>query len=102
MFIAKFQQVTSDKFTADKNENKPFIGEVIAGKATGTIYNGSMFIREGLETNKVYLCDNHIDEQYPENVQTRIISVVSLLEIKALADQLGAPRLTVQESSTPA
>ena len=102
MFIAKFQQATSDKFLADKNNNKPFIGEVIAGKATGTVYNGSMFVREGLETNKVYLCDNHIDEEYPENVQTRIISVVSLLEIKALADQLGAPSLTVKESSTPA
>ena len=98
MFLAKFQQVTSDKFKADKNSNKPFIGEVLAGKATGTIYNGTMFIREGLLTNKLYLCDNHIDEDYPENVQTRIISEVSLLEVKALRDQLGAP---VLEVSTP-
>jgi hypothetical protein len=98
MFLAKFQQVTSDKFTADKNNNMPFIGEVIAGKATGTIYNGTMFAREGLETNKLYLCDNHIDEEYPDNVQTRIISAVSLLEVKELRDQLGVAKLEV---STP-
>ena len=95
MFLAKFQQVTSDKFTADKNSNMPYIGEVIAGKATGTIYNGTMFVREGLETNKLYLCDNHIDEEYPDNVQTRIISAVSLLEIKALRDQLGSAKLEI-------
>lgn len=101
MFLAKFQQVTSDKFTADKNSNKPFIGEVLAGTATGTIYNGTMFIREGLETNKVYLCDNHVDEAYPDNVQTTIISVVSLLEIKELRDQLGSAKLNVASSSSP-
>ena len=101
MFLAKFQQVTSDKFSADKNNNKPFIGEVLAGSATGTIYNGTMFIREGLETNKVYLCDNHIDEEYPKNVQTTIISVVSLLEIKDLRDQLGSAKLNVATSSSP-
>jgi len=101
MFLAKFQQVTSDKFSADKNKNKPFIGEVLAGSATGTIYNGSMFIREGLETNKVYLCDNHVDEAYPDNVQTTIISVVSLLEIKGMRDQLGSAKLNVATSSSP-
>jgi len=101
MFLAKFQQVTSDKFSADKNNNMPFIGEVLAGSATGTIYNGTMFIREGLETNKVYLCDNHVDEAYPDNVQTTIISVVSLLEIKDLRDQLGSAKLNVATSSSP-
>jgi len=101
MFLAKFQQVTSDKFTADKNNNMPFIGEVIAGKATGTIYNGTMFQREGLEPNKLYLCDNHIDEEYPDNVQTRIISAVSLLEVKELRDQLGSPKLSVASTSSP-
>ena len=94
MFLAKFQQVTSEKFTADKNNNMPYIGEVIAGKATGTIYNGTMFVREGLETNKLYLCDNHFDEEFG-NVQTRIISAVSLLEIKALRDQLGSAKLEI-------
>ncbi len=95
MFLAKFQQVSSDKFSADKNNNMPYIGEVIAGKATGTIFNGTMFVREGLETNKLYLCDNHIDDEYPDNVQTTIISAVSLLEVKELRDQLGAPSLDI-------
>ena len=49
MFIAKFQQVNSIKFDADKNNNMPFIGEVLAGTATGTIINGTMFQREGLK-----------------------------------------------------
>tara|TARA_R110000822_G_scaffold51650_3_gene134231 strand:+ start:1054 stop:1359 length:306 start_codon:yes stop_codon:yes gene_type:complete len=100
MFLAKFQQVNSDKFESDKNGNMPFIGEVIAGKATGTIYNGTMFAREGLEPNKVYMCDNHIDEAYPKNVQTRIISVVSLLELAELSTQLGKANLNV-DASTP-
>ena len=95
MFLAKFQQVTSDKFTADKNNNMPFIGEVIAGKATGTIYNGTMFQREGLHTNRVYLCDNHIAPEYPDNVQTRIIAEVSLLELQPLRTQLGEAVLEV-------
>ena len=98
MFLAKFQQVNSDKFSADKNGNMPFIGEVLAGKATGTIYNGTMFHRENLLENRVYLCDNHIDSEYPDNVQTRIISEVSLLELQPLRTQLGEAKLEV---STP-
>lgn len=95
MFLAKFQQVNSDKFSADKNGNMPFIGEVLAGKATGTIYNGTMFQRENLLENRVYLCDNHIDPEYPDNVQTRIISEVSLLELQPLRTQLGEAKLEV-------
>ena len=95
MFLAKFQQVNSDKFSADKNNNMPFIGEILAGKATGSIYNGTMFQRENLQTNKVYLCDNHVDSEYPDNVQTRIISEVSLLELQPLMTQLGAGSLEV-------
>ena len=98
MVLAKFQQVNSDKFSADKNGNMPFIGEVLAGKATGTIYNGTMFKRENLLENRVYLCDNHIDPEYPENVQTRIISEVFLLELQPLRTQLGEAKLEV---STP-
>ena len=98
MFIAKFQQVTSDKFKADKHQVMPFIGEVIAGRATGTIFNGTMFHREGLQINKVYLCDNYVDKDYPDNVQTRIISEVSLLELQPLRTQLGE---AVLEISSP-
>tara|TARA_R110002050_G_scaffold246463_1_gene384266 strand:+ start:223 stop:522 length:300 start_codon:yes stop_codon:yes gene_type:complete len=95
MFLAKFQQVTSDKFQSDKNNNMPFIGEVIAGKASGTIFNGTMFQREGLLINRVYLCDNYVDNDYPDNVQTRVISEVSLLELQPLRTQLGEATLEI-------
>jgi hypothetical protein len=96
MFLAKFQQVNSDKFSADKNNNLPFIGEILAGKATGSIYNGTMFQREGLLTNKVYLCDNFVEDyDGKEQVNTRIISEVSLLEIQPLMTQLGEGVLEV-------
>jgi len=96
MFLAKFQQVNSDKFKADKNGNMPFIGEVLAGTATGTIYNGTMFQRENLHENRVYMCQNVIDDEYPDNVQTRIISEVSLLELQPLRTQLGEAVLNVE------
>ena len=98
MFLAKFQQVSSDKSDSDKNGNLPFIGEVIAGKATGTIYNGTMFQREQLETNVVYACDNYTDDDYPDNVQTRIITRVKSDELFPMMNQLGKG---VLEISTP-
>ena len=52
MFLAKFQQVTSDKFNSDKNNNKPYIGVVLAGTANGSIINGTIFVREGLKINE--------------------------------------------------
>ena len=99
MFLAKFQQVTSDKFNSDKNGAMPFIGEVIAGKSKGTIYNGTMFSREQLKINRVYLCDNHVDKAYPDNVQTRVIAEVSLLELQPLRTQLGEAVLEIESSS---
>jgi hypothetical protein len=100
MFVAKFQQVDSTKFSTDKNGNKPFIGEIIAGKATGSIMNGTMFLREGLEPNKAYLCQN-IHEEYEgkDQVRTTVISAVSLLELKPLMDQLGQGVLSVNDQS---
>lgn len=95
MFLAKFKQVDSDVFTSDKNGNMPYMGEVLAGKAQGTIYNGTMFIRDGLEVNKLYLCDNFIDEKVPDLMQTRIISLVSLIEVKELRDQLGKAEIVI-------
>lgn len=100
MFIAKFQQVNSTKFNTDKNGNFPFIGEILSGKATGSIINGTMFQREGLEPNKAYLCQNTIEEyEGKEQVRTSIISAVSLLELKPLMDQLGQGILAVDDQS---
>lgn len=95
MFIAKFSPTSGAPFTADKNGVYPVIGTVIAGTATGTIINGTMFQREGLKTGKLYACENHIDPKYPDNVQTTVLSEVSLLELMELRAQLGAPKLLV-------
>ena len=94
MFIAKFNQTTGAPFVADKNTNMPFIGTIVAGQSNGSIINGTMFKREGLIPNKLYLCDNSVDPEYPDNVQTDVISEVSLLEFKELRAQLGAPKNT--------
>jgi len=96
MFIAKFQEVTSTKFKQDKNKNFPFIGEVLAGTATGSIINGTMFKRDGLIPNKAYLCQN-ITEEFEGNpqVRTSVISEVSLLELQPLMTQLGSAKLSV-------
>ena len=71
MFVAKFTQTSSAPFTADKN--------------------GNLFQREGLETNQLYLCDNSVDPEYPDNVQTTVIGKVSVMEFISLRTQLGAP-----------
>lgn len=100
MFVAKFQQVNSTKFSTDKNNNYPYIGEVLAGRATGTIINGTMFQREGLEPNKAYLCQNSIEEyEGKEQIKTSVISAVSLLELKGLMEQLGKAKLEVSDNS---
>lgn len=100
MFVAKFQQVNSTKFSTDKNNNYPYIGEVLAGRAIGTIINGTMFQREGLEPNKAYLCQNSIEEyEGKEQIKTSVISAVSLLELKGLMEQLGKAKLEVSANS---
>ena len=90
MFVAKFQQVQSDKFKSDKNGQKPFIGEVLAGTSHGSIINGTMFQRDGLLPNKLYACENYKEEGF-DGVQTRIISEVSVIEFMSLRTALGAP-----------
>jgi hypothetical protein len=78
----------------------PFIGEVLAGKANGTIINGTMFNRNGLVPNKLYACDNHVDPAYPDNVQVVVISEVSLVEYPQLKAVLGAPVAPSKATST--
>ena len=91
MFVAKFQQVTSDKFKSDKNGQKPFIGEIMAGSSDGSIINGTMFQRDGLKPNTLYACENFIDAEHPDSVQTRIVSEVSIVEYMSLKPVLGEP-----------
>lgn len=98
MFVAKFTQTSGDKFTADKNGQMPFIGEVLAGSARGTLINGTMFQRDGLVPNKMYFCDN-VEEEYngTKQVRTIILSEVSPLDYVGLRVQLGAPKLQIGE-----
>ena len=97
MFVAKFTPTTQAPFVADKNGNFPFIGTVVAGTASAAIMNGTMFKREALEPNTLYLCDNHVDPEYPDNAQTTIIAKVSITEFMELRTSLGAGKLIRNE-----
>lgn len=101
MFVAKFTPTSDAPFTADKNGNFPYIGTVVAGKAKGSIINGTLFKRGGLETNKLYLCDNSVNPEYPDNVQTDVIASVTISEFMQLRTELGAPS-TVATVEAPA
>jgi hypothetical protein len=92
MFVVKFNQTSNAPFTADKNGNMPFIGTVLAGSAKSTLINGTMFVRDGLVPNKIYLCDN-VEETYEGKIQNRVqvISEVNLTEYPALRTMLGSP-----------
>lgn len=92
MFIAKFTQTSNAPFTADKNGNFPFIGEVLSGQHSGSIINGTMFNRAGLEPNTLYACENSTDPEYPDNVQTNVVSKLSIKEYLELRTMLGAPK----------
>lgn len=91
MFVAKFNATSGAPFTSDKNGNFPFIGTVVAGKAKGSIINGTIFQREALKPNQLYLCDNSVDPEYPDNQQTNVIGEVTVMEFIQLGTQLGAP-----------
>ena len=101
MFIAKFQEVVSNKFNPDKNGNHSFIGEVLAGTSNGTIINGTMFKREGLQPNVAYACINET-EDYEGTTQiiTKVISKVDLMELDPLMKQLGKANLVLQSSNS--
>ena len=92
MFIAKFTKTSSAPFKQDKNGNFPLIGTVVAGAHSGSIINGTIATRENIEENTLYLCDNSVDPEYPENVNTTVVSKVSVLELMSMRTQLGAPR----------
>ncbi len=101
MFVAKFSQTQGEPFTSDKNGNMPFIGDILSGTATGSIINGTMFTRNGLEPNKLYACENYVDENYPDNQQVKVIAEVSILEYMKLRTVLGqGKRVDVTEVVT--
>jgi hypothetical protein len=98
MFVAKFSQTSAGgKFKDDKNDIFPFIGTIVAGTAKGSVVNGTIFLREKYEIHTLYLCENTVDPEYPDNVQTNIISKVSILEFMELRTTLGAGKLVREE-----
>ena len=102
MFVAKFTPTAQAPFVSDKNGNFPFIGTVVAGTAQSAIINGTMFKREALEANTLYICDNHIDPEYPDSVQTTVIAKVTISEFMELHTSLGAGKLTREDVNAPA
>lgn len=93
MFAAIFGQVspTSEVFETDKNGEMPFVGRVVAGKALGTLINGTIFKREKYKIGVVYLCKNTKSEyDGEERIDTEIISEVSNpMDILTLEERLG-------------
>jgi len=107
MFVAKFNIAQSDPFTADKNGNFPFVGQVLAGAAQSSIVNGTMGTREGIVPNKMYLCENtQVEYANPSTGEvskiwnTTILSEVSVLEYAQLRTQLGAGRRVAESVET--
>ena len=101
MFIAKFSIAQGDKFTADKNGNMPLVGQVLAGSAHSAIINGTIAAREGVNTNRMYLCENEqvTLEGGAKVWNTTVLSEVSVLEYAQLRTQLGAGKRISQEST---
>lgn len=108
MFIATFvqPQPQSGKFTADKNGNLPYIGQVQAGKYRSSIVNGTMFQRDNRKVGTMYLCKNVpasidgeplTDSNGNQLWNTEIISEVTVLDLINSASALGpAFRITEQ------
>lgn len=93
MFIAKFTQTTNDDyFNSNRHGVLPFIGEVFAGTSLGSIIDGTMFQRDGLNPHAMYACENYVDIDYPDNQKVRVLSEVSSLEYISLKPVLGEPK----------
>ena len=89
-FVARFEQVSnSASFTADKNGRLPYIGTILAGVAKGSLINGTMFQRDNLKEGQMYLAENFVEEEYPDQQQVRIIAPISAVEFLALSKDLG-------------
>ena len=92
MFIARFNQVSpeSKSFKENKKGLLPFIGTVVAGTATATIIDGSIFKSEGLTTGQLYLCDNGVREYEGAELPTvMVIGALTTMESITVLKELG-------------
>ena len=99
-FIAKFSQATGENFNADSNGNKPYIGKVLAGEATGSIINGTIFKADGMATDLMYACKNEIvvskkdGKTYTNTVMLQVIEFELFLKLEA---SMPAGKLTIPQ-----
>lgn len=101
MFVATFEQVSpSSKFKADKSGQMPFIGKVIAGRATGTLINAAIF--KGTP-GRPYLCQN-VETVYEGKKQNNVEVLMELTASEALAQikELGAGKVVLGEAEAAA
>lgn len=61
LFLGKFDQLDSTWSPMDSNGNYPLRVCVISGEAKAIIMNGTIFRKNDLKTQKVYLCMNYVD-----------------------------------------
>lgn len=100
MFVATFEQVgVNSKFKADKSGQMPYIGKVIAGKATGTLINAAIF--KGTP-GRPYLCKN-VETTYEGKKQNNVEILMELTAAEALAQikELGAGQVVLGEAAAP-
>lgn len=106
MFLAKFSQVTSDKFTADDKGEMPFIGELKGGIAKATLINGTFFKVRKYKPNKMYACQNiKVNVELKDGTRKDVWNVdildeVPVMDLKDMLEQVGKPQLlldTVEE-----
>lgn len=92
MFVAKFVQAQGAPFIADsKTMQYPFVGEVLAGEFHNSIINHSWFMKQGLEPQELYACENVYNEEY-DNYDLKIVKKLSLLEYIAIKGSLPASK----------
>lgn len=98
MFVASFQQVSSDKFKEDRKGEKPFIGKLICGKTKSSLINGTVFKTQNYIPNKLYACQTVEvtleDGRKVHNVE--VLDTVSVIDLPELIAKLGAPKLLTE------
>lgn len=93
MFIATFNEARGTKMKTDKHQRLPFIGTVVAGTATGSIVNGTVFLNEGRKPGAYYHCVNEPSTENPNWINTRIIGEVDFKGVLDALAVLGPGRL---------
>lgn len=103
-FAASFSPVsaTSEAFSPDKNGNMPFIGTLIAGPASATLINGTIFKRENYKVGQLYLCTNVESADNPGYDNVQIVAELSALELIKAKSELGEPVLIRPQGGEPA